>query len=187
MIVSLGVLGGAALEVEGRITAGDLRASRRHLLSIHSEGGNSRDKTSCSGQSSPGAQSRRLRVFRIALEVIWPGGPAESPSHTSSRNLKCSSSMRDNWAFEMVPERQFCTVVQTVFREMRSSAWEDSHRKSFRDTARLDRGPRSRDLGKSRLRDFFPKDGGRLSGSSSAFRPVKSQPAQALSRSSPCW
>lgn len=44
-----------------------------------------------------------------------------------------------------------------------------------------------RTLGKSRPRDFIPRDGGRLSGSSSAFRPVKSQPAQAFSRSSPCW
>lgn len=42
--------------------------------------------------------------------------------------------MRDNRAFEVVPEHQSCTVVQTVSREMRSSAWDDSHRKSFRDT-----------------------------------------------------
>lgn len=96
--------------------------------------------------------------------------------------------MRDNWAFEVVPEHQSCTVVQTVSREMRSSAWDDSHRKSFRDTEKgLIVVLEVETLGKSRPRNFFPRDGGRLSGSSSAFRPVKSQPAQAFSRSSPCW
>lgn len=85
-------------------------------------------------------------------------------------------------------EHQSCTVVQTVSREMRSSAWDDSHRKSFRRHSKgLIVVLEVEALGKSRPRDFFPRDGGRLSGSSSEFRPVKSQPAQAFSRSSPCW
>lgn len=92
------------------------------------------------------------------------------------------------WAFEVVPERQSCTVVQTVSREMRSSAWDDSHRRASETQEKgLIVVLEVETLGKSRPRDFFPRDGGRLSGSSSAFRPVKSQPAQALSRSSPCW
>lgn len=180
----LPVLIWAGREVDGRITFVSLRANRRRLLSVHGEEG---DALITRGAPDHSGRSRCLGVSRFDLEVIWAVAQlrvcrTRFVQFEMLTQFERQLGVRGDAGASVLHGGTDCVPGNEELCLGRQSPKElQRHSKGLIVVLEVET------LGKSRPRDFFPRDGGRLSGSSSEFRPVKSQPAQALSRSSPCW